>query len=108
MMSTARRPRPRPRVPVLGGATVGHRPDRGRPARRQLSLSASQPDSDPLSLGGRRGAAAGGCAAAAAASGAGLDAPELGGRHCPGRKPPKRAVKHPARPHNSPIQNVFS
>jgi hypothetical protein len=29
-------------------------------------------------------------------------------RHCPGRKPPFWAVRRPARPYKSPIQNVFS
>jgi hypothetical protein len=28
--------------------------------------------------------------------------------HCPGQKPPKRAVKRPARPYKSPIQNGLS
>ncbi len=30
------------------------------------------------------------------------------GRHCPGRKPPFLAVKRPARPYKSPIQNGLS
>ena len=29
-------------------------------------------------------------------------------RHCPGQKPPKRAVKRPARPYKSAIQNRFA
>jgi hypothetical protein len=29
-------------------------------------------------------------------------------RHCPGRKPPFSAVKRPARPYKSPIQNRFT
>jgi hypothetical protein len=28
--------------------------------------------------------------------------------HCPGQKPPKRAVKRPARPYKSSIQNQFA
>jgi hypothetical protein len=33
---------------------------------------------------------------------------DLVARVCPGRKPPKRAVKRPACPYKSPIQNGFS